>query len=246
MSKPQLRGGESSHAQIERHVRKMLQDGELAPGHKLPPTSALVKSWKVSPHSIHRAFASLVEMGYPKRKPRGGTFVPDRAAAITNNVGFYYFHDRQPLTLATVEAMHRMLAPNHVDIKVIPFERGFFAETDFLDDARRRDLETLLVTVLDTPDCLRAMKELEAAGFPHLRFINRDFDDQLHSPLLTENDEVAMEESIRLLRSRGHEAIGYIGHPSALGREVEAGSERISRSMSRLPTTQKGDCRNAA
>ena len=210
---------DSSFTQIERHVLNMIKNGTLSPGEKLPPTSKLTKQWRVSPYSIHQAFTSLTEKAYLTRKTRGGTFVTDKASAITSNIGFYYFHERELLTLATIEAMHKVLSSSNIDIKLIPFDRDFFTEINLLEDALRRDLKGIIITVLNTSECLNTMKKLEKAGLPHLRFANRDFDDQLNSPLLTENDEKAMEESIIMLREHGHEAIGYVGHPSALGRE---------------------------
>ncbi len=211
---------DSSFTQIERHVLEMIKNRTLSPGEKLPPTSKLTKQWRVSPYSIHQAFKSLMEKGYLTRKTRGGTFVTDKASTVTSNIGFYYFHERKLLTLSAVEAMHKILSLSNFDVKLIPFDRDFFTEIDLLADARRRDLKGIIITVLNTPECLNAMKKLEESDLPHLRFVNRDFDDQLNSPLLIENDEKAMEEMIRTLLEKGHEAIGYVGSPSALGREA--------------------------
>jgi DNA-binding LacI/PurR family transcriptional regulator len=80
---------ESPTFQIAERIRQMIQDGELTPGMKLPPTRSLATQLSVDPTAVHRSLAKLVKEGLLLRTPRVGTFVAEPPADL-QRLAFYY------------------------------------------------------------------------------------------------------------------------------------------------------------
>lgn len=76
------------HAQIERFLRRGIQNGEIPAGAKLPPTSELARLWRVDNKTIQRAVAPLVAQGLVERCRKLGTFVRKAAQEATIAVLF--------------------------------------------------------------------------------------------------------------------------------------------------------------
>lgn len=204
-----IQGPARRHQQVERHIRAMIKRGELASGQKMPATQEMARQLSVSCTTIQKALAKLVDDGLLERNQRRGTFVTEQATS-TSSVGFYYLSERQPMIMDLVESMHSVLHKQMLDIKLIPFDREFFDETDVLLDARSRDLQGILITPLGTRTCLNELRKLENAGMPYVRVANDDWDDKLNAPLVA-LDYAAVGDAFQLLTEAGHRAIGFLG-----------------------------------
>lgn len=190
----------------------MIKRGELVGGQKMPSTQEMARQLSVSCTTMQKALSRLVDDGLLERNQRRGTFVTEQITS-TSSVGFYYFAERQPMILEFVESMHPVLHRQMLDIKMIPFGRDFFDETDLLRDARSREIQGILVTPLGTQACLDELRKLEAAGLPHVRVANGYWDDRLKSPLVALDYSVVADAFDRLVKA-GHHAIGFLGTES--------------------------------
>jgi 2-aminoadipate transaminase len=66
--------------QIKRHVERLIADGILAPGTKLPATRDLARSLHLNRTTVATAYDALVAEGWAHAHVGQGTFVADRAA----------------------------------------------------------------------------------------------------------------------------------------------------------------------
>ncbi|MCC6578888.1 MAG: GntR family transcriptional regulator [Phycisphaeraceae bacterium] len=69
--------------QIRKHVRQLVEAGELEPGERLPSTQKLAKLWDVDGQTVHLALVPLVREGLLTRVNRVGTFVRRKESKLT-------------------------------------------------------------------------------------------------------------------------------------------------------------------
>ena len=81
--------GEALHRQITRHIRGLIQAGNLASGTKLPRMHDLAIHWNTNYFTVHTALTELVRDGLLERKPRLGTFVRKQSTEL-QSIGIYY------------------------------------------------------------------------------------------------------------------------------------------------------------
>ena len=203
--------GGTLYEQVARRVEQMIEEQAIKPGDRLPGNVEMAEMIGVNASTISKAMGQLVDKGLIVRRRRAGTFVAPRRAATTGNIGFYYFRERQAITLAAVEAMHTVLGPDGYDVKLIPYDQDFFQQTDLSADVKRRGLCGAIFTTLSAPECLAALKKLEAERFPYVRLSTRHFSGELKAPLVVGNGGRVMDDAIRHLRALGHVRIGFVG-----------------------------------
>jgi DNA-binding LacI/PurR family transcriptional regulator len=81
--------GEALHRQITKHIRTLIQAGNLPAGSKLPRMHDLAAHWRTNYFTVHTALTGLVREGLLERKPRLGTFVRQKSKDL-RSVGIYY------------------------------------------------------------------------------------------------------------------------------------------------------------
>lgn len=73
----------TGYADIASHYRKLIADGELAPGQEMPPMSEVCKKFKVSITTANRAYRLLKAEGLTVPNPGVGTVVADQPRVAT-------------------------------------------------------------------------------------------------------------------------------------------------------------------
>ena len=68
------------HADIAVRLRRLIDDGELTPGDRLPPERALAELFSVSRNTVREAIKALAESGVVESRRGAGTYVVDMAA----------------------------------------------------------------------------------------------------------------------------------------------------------------------
>ena len=64
--------------QVRDGIRAQVDDGTLAPGHRLPPVRSLAASLGLAPNTVARAYKELEAAGVVETRGRAGTFVAGR------------------------------------------------------------------------------------------------------------------------------------------------------------------------
>ena len=80
---------EVAHKVILQKLRERILLGKLAPGTKLPSTTALASRWKTSRSTMHTALSNLVKEGLLERNHGSATYVSMRPRTL-DRVGIYY------------------------------------------------------------------------------------------------------------------------------------------------------------
>jgi len=87
MHYPKIKPGRLSDA-VARELEKLIFEGVLAPGQRLPPERELAQEFNVSRPSLREALQKLESAGMLETRHGGGTFVKDAiGAALTNPLG---------------------------------------------------------------------------------------------------------------------------------------------------------------
>ena len=85
--------GISMRSQVKKYLRKVILEGQLPPGSKLPPTLELAAAWGTHAPAVQAAMASLVKEGLIKRLMGRGTFVSEQVETL-RNVALYISGNR--------------------------------------------------------------------------------------------------------------------------------------------------------
>ena len=110
----------SSTERVYRELRQRL-GGELRPGDRLPSTRSLVERFRVSPITVQRALARLVQEGLAFTRPGHGAFAAERRVRQAADQGW------QAVVLGpstpVLEEFHDVFAPPRADI--LPLGSGY-------------------------------------------------------------------------------------------------------------------------
>jgi len=196
--------------QIEREIEELIGKGLIKSGEKLPGDILLSTQLGVSHLTVRKALSRLVEKKTINRIKKAGTFVNPSPRPHNPTVGFFYFKEAETLMTRAAEYMQAFLSPRGYDLKIFGFEQGFYDEVDLCEEIRRGALRAAVFVLVDDEGCRRAIGQLEKSGFPHARFGNRCFVEELRSPISTGNDPQAIRDAVNLLWARGHRNIGLI------------------------------------
>jgi GntR family transcriptional regulator len=246
--------GLPAHVRIEQWLMRMISDGIVVPGDKLPKEQDLAEGLGVSRMTLRQSLGTLESRGVVERIPgrQGGTFIrePKIDADITGLAGF-----TEQLRRGQVRASARV-----VSALVVPASRGVAAALDVAKDAKVYEI----VRVRRARGMPLALERsyLPAALFPGLldrrltgslyRILARDYDSAPQSAVEYLEPFIATAELARLLDVEEGSALLLIERTasSAAGRPIEYArdlfrSDRIRVSV-RTVAGESGSLRSAA
>jgi DNA-binding transcriptional regulator YhcF (GntR family) len=142
------------YRQIGDQIRRLIREGQLTPGIKLPSSQELAARWQTQPATVHAALAPLVREGLLTRQPKIGTFVSQRPLRL-QEVGIYYDSNIwQNQADAFPRSVHgelaRLLEARKINLRVWfgPREekKRSGAWTDLASAITRREMQVLIAT----------------------------------------------------------------------------------------------------
>ncbi len=74
------------HSRVRNHILKMIEDGELSPGDKIPSEDSLTQLFNTSRTTIRNALLSLEQDGVVIRRQGIGTFISPYPIQLTNRI----------------------------------------------------------------------------------------------------------------------------------------------------------------
>jgi len=83
--------GSPLYQQLYEQLRRVILEGRLIPGQRLPPTRELAEHLKLSRSTVLLAFEHLAAEGYAEGKTGAGTFVSEKIPEYMPLVGVYIF-----------------------------------------------------------------------------------------------------------------------------------------------------------
>lgn len=208
--------------QLERQIRALIESGSLQPGDRLPDSTEITSFLGISKKTVVNALGILSGDGLIVRRRHIGTFVKERARGNSvSTIGFFYLHESELFMARVAERIQRHLAQHNYDLKTVSFDTDYYDKVDLYEELKKRDLKGAIIVAIDTNACRQTFYRLEAEGYPHVRFGNAMFSDELHAPLVTGDDTDRVRQAAEYLWQRGHRNIGLVYFEN--GSDVECG-----------------------
>jgi len=158
--------------QIQGHLERLIRDGLLAPGVKLPASRELARALGVARGAVVAAYEELVAAGLARARVGQGTFVAERAPGAAPRatptrrpaVSWSSLFSRSAELAAADEARRRALAPPPARDDLVSFAGGVPDSALFPTEAFRRVLNAV---VRDEGPAL--LQYAPVTGYPALR-----------------------------------------------------------------------------
>ena len=158
--------------QIQAHLERLIRDGQLGDGVKLPATRELAKSLGVNRATVAFAYDELVAAGHARAHVGQGTFVvsaakPARPAPevrVRTPINWTGLLSRSARIVAAEEDRWRRVSPGEVDATTVSFAGGMPDSSLFPTEAFRHVLNRV---VREEGDVL--LQYYPARGYPPLR-----------------------------------------------------------------------------
>ncbi len=206
---------QTKYGDIVRYAEKLITDGTLKSGDKMPSENELCAQFSVSRETVRKAIGILEEQGLIRRVRGSGTYVShsrkenlelrNRIAVITTYVESYIF----PKTIQGIES--------------VLFEQGYSVQISFTNNMLERE-KNILLDLIDRDDVAGVIVEGTKSGLPNpnlhlyrqlmnrkipILFINT-FYPELPVPHVSLNDVDAAQVAVNYLISKGHKNIGAV------------------------------------
>lgn len=156
--------------QIQNHLERLIRDGRLAPGVKLPATRELARSLGVHRSTVVLAYDELVAAGLARAHVGQGTFVAERLStpppsASAGSLDWNPLFARRAHVVALEEARRRaLMPPRDPEGRLISFAGGVPDSTLFPIEAFRRVLNAVV-----REEGAALLEYAPVAGYPPLR-----------------------------------------------------------------------------
>jgi len=221
------------HKLVERHLRLLILQGDLAPGEQIPREDALTERFECSRGTVRRALQTLVQEGLLKGVRGTGTFVQEKPAGrffsvIVPNVQNPDFAHLVGAfcTVGAARGLKMLLA-------VVEQNRPLGERTPFelrhIDELSGGDV----VGVIKAPTDLKAADQirarLRASGLPYV-MLNAFCGDRQGECHVMVDEGAAAELAVRHLVSLGHRRIAYFYNRREPHVEMDRAMARISKS----------------
>ena len=197
------------YSQLESQIQSAIEEAALLPGDRLPNGYSLSKALGINSNTCNKALNNLVKKGLLVRRRRAGTFVKERTCAVST-IGFFYLHESELFMALVAEHIQRCCFRHNYDLNAVSFDWNYYDKVDLHAEIQKRNLKGAIIVAINTNACRQSLYKLEAAGYPHVRFGNAMFSDELHAPLVRGNDAVKTRYVIDYLWQRGHRKIGLV------------------------------------
>ncbi len=196
------------YQQLERAISVMIESGALKSGDRLPDGVQIAQSLGVSIKTVKNTFRVLSEKGLVIRKRHAGTFVAQPEQNSIPTIGFFYLHEAELFMSKVASHIQRYCALHNYNLKIVSFDLDYYNNINLHQEFTKRNLKGAMLVAVNTEGCRKSFHALEESGFPHVRFGNAMFQDELSAPLVRGDDAGKTRMVIDYLRRKGHSRIG--------------------------------------
>jgi GntR family transcriptional regulator of arabinose operon len=197
--------------QLKEHLKKLIRSGEIAPGEKLPSEKELVREFRLSRHTVRKAFSELEHEGWIFREQGRGTFCSFREkdsaktiAVITTYISNYIFPN-------IMRGIEKTLSSAGYIMILANTWNDVSNETKCLENILKQDIAGLIIEPTKSAES-RANREyffeLENRKIPFL-FLHAMYPD-IDSAYVVMNDEEGGFMATEYILQMGHRLIAGI------------------------------------
>ncbi|MCX7706182.1 MAG: LacI family transcriptional regulator [bacterium] len=196
--------------QIARELERLIENGTLQPGERLPGDTYLSRVLKINYRTLEKVLEHLQEKGLVTKKGRH-TFISENIKKAIPNIGFFYLTEAEYYMAKRGEFMHGKFSQAGYDLKIIPYQnRNYFEEVNLIEEIRKRDLAGAVIVPTNTLACKKSLLALEKEKIPYVRLGRSFFSGELKAPLVRGNDKKSVMVLLDYLWKIGHRKIGLI------------------------------------
>jgi LacI family transcriptional regulator len=187
---------------------RRIGDGELAPGHRLPPGEEIAAEWGVSRHTAHRAIEELQRQGLVVRQRRWGTVVSGPASRATGRVALMVDRFAPAVNFPPAEMLRGMQDGLGEDAQLVVID----SRSDPEVEARRlaqlgTEVDGLIIVPTTDPRNTPRLQKLIDGGLP-LVVLDRVPEGLKCDAVVSDNEEATLD-ALHALEARGHRRIGF-------------------------------------
>lgn len=187
---------------------RRIGDGQLAPGHRLPPGEEIATQWGVSRHTAHRAIEELQRQGLVVRQRRWGTVVAGPATRATGRVALMVDRFAPAVNFPPAEMLRGMQDGLGEDAQLVVID----SRSDPEVEARRlaqlgTEVDGLIIVPTTDPRNTPRLQKLVDGGLP-LVVLDRVPEGLLSDAVVSDNERATLD-ALHALEARGHRRIGF-------------------------------------
>lgn len=221
------------HEHLANSLRRQITRGELSPGERLPSERQMASVRGVSPGTVRRALATLVQEGIVEPRDRSGVYVCERLRQKI--VGVMVPNIANPDHQAMVEAVSRIAANRGFTSAVFirgsdnaPFKGSDFPDLAFIDNLAEMDATGVIACPLQAPPLRRFRQRLRDLDLPFV-IANDYWAEPGDEHCVRVDQEADVAQVVDFLVDLGHRRIGlWMKYEDSWSSTMAACRERLA------------------
>jgi len=187
---------------------KLISDGEMRSGDRIPVEEEIARQWSVSRQTAHKAVQELQRRGLVIRKRRWGTVVAEPTAARTGRIALLVDLFAQNYGFPQPDLIRGIQDGLGEEFQVILAESKHDAERESrMLRKLRQEVDGILLWPVNAPENTALIRSITDSDFPMV-LLDRVPQGILADAVVSDN-ELATMCAMRMLEARGHSRSGF-------------------------------------
>jgi len=193
---------------IAAEIVRLIDNGELPVGARIPSGEDLAATWGVSRHTAHRAIEELQRQGIVNRQRRWGTVVANRTLTLSGRVGFLADQFAQTYNFPAGDLIRGIQDALGETFQLMIAESKGDCEVEIRQLKKLQEhSDGIILYPTNHPKSLHAIERIVESGFP-IVILDR-LPEGIKADGVTSDNEGATLQAIREIEARGHRRIGF-------------------------------------
>jgi GntR family transcriptional regulator of arabinose operon len=196
---------------LKEHLKKQIRSGDIAPGEQLPSETELVATFRLSRHTVRKAFAELEHEGWIFREQGRGTFCSFREKDSTKTIAVITTYISNYIFPSIMRGIERTLSSAGYILILANTWNDIRKETQCLENILNHDIAGLIIEPTKSAESTANrdyFSELEKRNIPFL-FLHATYPD-IDTAYVVMDDEAGGFMATQYVLHMGHRRIAGI------------------------------------